>query len=146
MNTLKTYTGGNLPGETEETAIALFLHQHLEEFGDALEDIQLAIDYALSRHNKPGGSIIALWNDNLLTGAVVLNKTGMTGYIPDNILVYIATHNAHRGRGIGKQLMKRAIEDSEGDIALHVEPGNPAKRLYDSLGFTNKYLEMRLKK
>ncbi|HAB28956.1 MAG TPA: GNAT family N-acetyltransferase, partial [Xanthomarina gelatinilytica] len=34
----------------------------------------------------------------------------------------------------------------EGDVALHVEPNNPAIKLYESLGFTNKYLEMRLKK
>jgi ribosomal protein S18 acetylase RimI-like enzyme len=31
-----------------------------------------------------------------------------------------------------------------GNIALHVEPDNPAKILYEKLGFTNKYLEMRL--
>ena len=42
--------------------------------------------------------------------------------------------------------MKKAIEITEGAIALHVEPNNPAKGLYEKLGFTNKYLEMRLQK
>ena len=67
----------------------------------------------------------------------------MKGYIPENILVYIATHKEYRGQGIGKQLMMAAIEQVYGDIALHVEPDNPAKKLYEKLGFTNKYLEMR---
>ncbi|MDN3709622.1 hypothetical protein QW060_21910 [Myroides ceti] len=40
-------------------------------------------------------------------------------------------------------LMQNAIESSEGNIALHVEPDNPARKLYEKLGFTNKYLEMR---
>ena len=43
-------------------------------------------------------------------------------------------------------MMRKAIEVAKGDIALHVEPDNPAKILYEQLGFTNKYLEMRLKK
>jgi ribosomal protein S18 acetylase RimI-like enzyme len=42
--------------------------------------------------------------------------------------------------------MSTAIGMAEGDIALHVEPDNPAKILYEKLGFTSKYLEMRLKK
>ena len=42
--------------------------------------------------------------------------------------------------------MSKVIEFSKGDIALHVEKDNPAKYLYEKLGFTNKYLEMRLKK
>lgn len=70
----------------------------------------------------------------------------MSGYIPDNILVYIAVHEKTRGKGVGKALMEKAITLAEGDIALHVEPDNPAKRLYERLGFSNKYLEMRLKK
>ena len=67
----------------------------------------------------------------------------MEGYIPENILVYIATDKNHRGKGIGSKLMDAAIEHTQGDIALHVEPDNPARKLYERCGFTNKYLEMR---
>lgn len=70
----------------------------------------------------------------------------MSGYIPENILVYIATNKHLRGKGIGKSLMTKAIDLCKGDIALHVEKDNPAKFLYEKLGFTNPYLEMRLKK
>jgi ribosomal protein S18 acetylase RimI-like enzyme len=42
--------------------------------------------------------------------------------------------------------MKKAIESAKGNIALHVEPDNPAAHLYRKLGFTSKYLEMRLLK
>ena len=59
---------------------------------------------------------------------------------------YIAMHKDYRGQGIGKQLMQKAIDSADGNIALHVEPENPAVHLYKKLGFTNKYLEMRLVK
>ncbi len=39
--------------------------------------------------------------------------------------------------------MQEAMQQAQGAIALHVEPHNPAEALYESLGFTNKYLEMR---
>lgn len=65
---------------------------------------------------------------------MVLNKTGMTSYIPENILVYIATDKNQRGKGIGKLMMQKVIELSEGDIALHVDHDNPAIRLYERLG------------
>lgn len=134
------------PTDKEFKEISMFLHKHLEEFGDPRQDIELAMKYALQKDGKPGGMILTSHADNTLVGAVVMNKTGMNGYIPENILVYIATHSGYRGRGIGKQLMSQAIAVSDGDIALHVEPDNPARKLYESLGFTNKYLEMRLKK
>ena len=75
-----------------------------------------------------------------------MNRTGMDGYIPENILVYIAVDAAKRGNGIGKQLMEAAIDRSQGDIALHVEYENPAKRLYERIGFGSKYAEMRFYK
>lgn len=126
--------------------IADFLYEHLDEFGDEKADILKAIDYALNSGVTPGGFVVTARDEGKIIGAVVMNRTGMQGYIPDNILVYIAMDCNYRGKGIGKELMKKAIDKADGDIALHVEPENPAKFLYEKLGFTNKYLEMRLKK
>ncbi len=122
--------------------IAGFLYTHLEEYGDKVEDILKCIAYVMNP-NK-GGNIIVGIDNNAIVGAVILNNTGMKGFIPENILVYIAVDNSQRGKGYGKSLMQKAIAVADGDIALHVEPNNPAKKLYEKLGFTNKYLEMRL--
>ena len=129
-----------------ENKITAFLFTHLEQYGDPKSDIQKCMDYTLCRNGKPGGLLLTAEDRGTMVGAVVINFTGMEDYIPENILVYIATHNAYRGQGIGKRLMHMAIEHTQGNIALHVEPDNPARKLYEKLGFTNKYLEMRLNK
>lgn len=138
------YDHNNLPNPSQKHAIAAFLFQHLGQYGDPLEDIEKAIDYALGVDGKIGGHLTVLYHHNEIASAVVINKTGMSGYIPENILVYIATHQDLRGQGLGKKIIKEVLDYTQGDIALHVEPDNPAKRLYERLGFTNKYLEMRL--
>lgn len=122
--------------------IANFLFTHLEQYGDTKEDILKCIDYVMNPIK--GGQIIIGTDENKIVGIVILNNTGMKDYIPENILVYIAVDNSQRGKGYGKKLMQKAIASVEGSIALHVEPDNPAKKLYEKLGFTNKYLEMRL--
>lgn len=126
--------------------IADFLHEHLDDYGDAQKHILSCISYAYG--DKPGqdGFILAAHEDGTIVGAVIINHTNMAGFIPEHLLVYIAVHGDYRGRGIGKELMERVIQTTEGDIALHVEPHNPAKHLYEKFGFTNKYLEMRLRK
>lgn len=129
----KEITGGDL---------AAFLHEHLEQYGDEETAIQKAVDYVF----QLGGRVVIAKDDDRIMGAVVINATGMSDYIPENILVYIAIHRDYRGKGIGKSLMKTALKELVGDVALHVEPNNPAIHLYKSLGFTNPYLEMRLKR
>lgn len=136
----------NKPTQNEKIEIIDFLHTHLENFGDSKADIEKAINYAVKDSPSPGGFVLKYLENNQIVSAVVINRTGMSGYIPENILVYIATHCDFRGKGIGKKVMKLAIEWADGNIALHVEADNPAKHLYEKLGFTNKYLEMRLQK
>lgn len=123
-------------------AIASFLEVYLDHYGDKKEDILKCIAYVYQK----GGSITLAYEDNTLLGAVVTNETGMHGYIPEHILVYIAVHQTQRGKGTGSSLMKKVLENTKGNIALHVEADNPAKKLYERLGFTNKYLEMRLQR
>lgn len=141
MNTLliTPETGENK--DYSNKTIASFLENHLDEFGDKHEDILKCLQFALNP--AKGGFILLALENNELIGAVVINHTGMDGYIPSNILVYIAIHRELRGKGIGKVLMLEAMASTRGGIALHVEPNNPAKKLYERLGFTNKYLEMR---
>lgn len=122
--------------------IADFLHDHLDQFGDEKADILKCLNYVFER----GGNILLAAKEGEIVGTVIMNDTGMSGYIPENILVYIAVHRDQRGIGLGKFLMQQAIKITKGNIALHVEPDNPAVHLYKKLGFTNKYLEMRLNK
>lgn len=143
MNT-KIYNPDNKPDTDEKNEIVVFLHEHLEQYRDSKPDITKAIDYAIKEYDSFGGFVMVARENSEIACAVVVNETGMKGYIPENILVYIATHKNHRGKGIGKKLMQESIANANGNIALHVEPENPAKFLYDKLGFTSKYLEMRL--
>jgi [ribosomal protein S18]-alanine N-acetyltransferase len=130
----------------QKLEIADFLFKHLEEYGDPHEHIMRCLDYSLDKALDKGGFVVLAREEGQIVGAVVMNKTGMSGYIPDNILVYIAVDTSQRGKGLGRKLMSTAVNIANGDIALHVEPDNPAKKLYEKLGFTSKYLEMRLKK
>ena len=124
--------------------IAQFLDDHLDEYGDNILAIYKCLDYALSKYPHQGGfAVLAKERDELL-GALVMCKTGMEGFIPENLLVYIAVHRDYRGEGIGKTLIDKALTFAKGDIALHVSANNPAIKLYESMGFQQKYTEMRL--
>jgi ribosomal protein S18 acetylase RimI-like enzyme len=146
MDNSIVFTSKNPPTSREKENIIDFLHTHLDQYGDPKEDIKSAVDYALKKVNSFGGFVIQLKDEGKVIGAVVVNRTGMQGYIPENILVYIAIDKRYRGHGLGEKLMREALETADGNVALHVEPDNPALKLYEKLGFTNKYLEMRYNK
>lgn len=143
MITIQKFDKKQLFKTAKQEEVNNFLFKSLQEYGDPKSDINDAMNYALGLENSPGGFVLVAFDKNKVVGSVVVNRTGMKKYIPENILVYIATDPEYRGKGIGKNLMETAIETAEGSIALHVEPNNPAKGLYEKLGFTNKYLEMR---
>ncbi len=132
------------PNTNDKKEFIDFLYEHLENYRDPKAYIEKAISYAIKEIPSFGGFVLVSYSNGKISGIVVVNQTGMRDYIPENILVYIATHKDHRGKGIGKQLMRKTIELAKGSIALHVEPNNPAIFLYKKFGFTGKYLDMRL--
>jgi len=136
----------NKPSAAVQSQILDFLFEHLDQYGDAREAINQCLKYALKEIESFGGKVFVIASDDEIIGCSIVNHTGMKGYIPENILVYIAIHQNHRGEGLGSQLMTLITENLDGDIALHVEANNPAKFLYEKYGFTNPYLEMRLKR
>jgi ribosomal protein S18 acetylase RimI-like enzyme len=54
------------------------------------------------------------------------------------VIVDVALLPAHRGRGIGTALLTPILDEAERTgraVSIHVARENPARRLYDRLGF-----------
>jgi ribosomal-protein-alanine N-acetyltransferase len=118
----------------------------MRPYEDKIEDIHRALDYAFSSNGGKGGFLVLGELDGSLVGAVVMLNTGMKGYIPETVLLFVSVSPDMRGSGLGGELIRKAIGEADGDVKLHVEHENPARRLYDRIGFTSKYLEMRYEK
>lgn len=145
--TLKITAKTDLPDWLSFEDLATFLHTYMKPYEDSLADVERGLHDALSsKEDSTGGFILLAENDQELMGAVVVLNTGMTGYIPENILLFACVHPDSRGQGLGGKLIKRAVEECKGSMKLHVEYDNPAKKLYERLGFNNKYAEMRYTK
>jgi len=110
---------------------------------DTLPDIARGLDYAFSDQPGKGGFAMFLSVDEQLIGATVMLDTGLSGCVPDHMLLFAAIRKDQRGKGLGTQLIREALKRCPGDVKLHVEYDNPAMRLYERLGFENRYAEMR---
>jgi ribosomal protein S18 acetylase RimI-like enzyme len=133
----------DLPDRLDVDQLAAFLHESLKPYEDPLAVVGEGIEYALSDEPGRGGFVLVTTADGGVVGALVMLETGMSKYVPENLLLFVAVDPDARGRGIGGKLVRRAVDEAEGDVKLHVEHDNPARRLYERCGFTSKYLEMR---
>jgi len=100
--------------------------------------------YDGSQYEEYEQHIFELKEEHQIVGITVVLNTLMEGFIPEHILVYIATDQAQRGKGIGGKLIDHLKTTLTGSIALHVDFNNPAQHLYERKGFEKKYIEMRL--
>lgn len=120
-----------------------FLHYKMKPYEDETADINRGLDYVFSDSPYAGGFVVLAQLEGRLVGACVMQKTGMKGYIPENVLLFVSIDPELRGRGLGRALIEKCLAECKGDVKLHVEYDNPAKRLYERIGFTSKYAEMR---
>jgi len=134
------------PGWLSPDLLASFLHESLKPYEDPLEDVLAGIEYAMSPVAGKGGFVLAAVDGRDLVGALVLLRTGMKGYVPPNMILYVAVDPARRGEMVGHRLMQQAIRACEGDVKLHVEYDNHARKYYEAIGFESKYADMRLKR
>jgi ribosomal-protein-alanine N-acetyltransferase len=138
--------GQELPSWLARQELAAFLHEHMKPYQDTLVDVRRGVDDALENRPAPGGFVILAHLDARLAGALVMLGTGMRGYIPEHLLLFVGVDPTLRNRGIGERLVRSALDRCDGGVKLHVELENPAKRLYERLGFVTKYADMRFRK
>ena len=133
----------DFPSWTNVDDLAKFLYDSLKPYEDPLPEVRQGIFDALEPSCGEPGFVLIAEIDQKVVGALLMLRTGMKGYIPENLLLMVAVDPSTRGKGVGAQIIKRSFEIADGDVKLHVEYDNPAKRLYERLGMTSKYAEMR---
>lgn len=126
--------------------LSKFLHESLKPYEDPLPVIKQGISDALKSQIGLPGFVLIGEIDKKVVGALIMLRTGMKKYVPENLLLMVAVNPITRGKGVGSKIIKHAFKLADGDVKLHVEYNNPAKRLYERLGMTNKYAEMRYHK
>ena len=133
-----------LPEGVSLDDLVAFFHDKMKPWHDTPGDVAKALDYAFGRVPGRQGFAVLATIDGTLIGGTVFLDTGMGGYVPRNLLLFVAVLPELRGRGYGKVIIDEALRHCEGDVKLHVEYENPAQHLYERVGFVSKYKEMRL--
>jgi ribosomal protein S18 acetylase RimI-like enzyme len=99
----------------------------------AFVEHQFAAQDAHYRANYPGATLDVIEVDGAPAGRLYVHRG------PGDIRIMdIALAPEFRGRGIGSELLGSLIDEAEASgrkLSIHVERNNPARSLYDRLGF-----------
>lgn len=97
----------------------------------AFVDLQLRAREHHRDATRPGAALAIVTLDDIAVGQLDLHDTDEAREILEIALV-----PGLRGHGLGTALLTRVLGDAgERAVRLHVEPHNPARRLYERLGF-----------
>ena len=110
----------------------------LSPYNDSIAETLDAIEKAM----REGFLLIAKRNGEE-QGICIIVSMGFERFIPTYHLAYMGVKSGNQGRGIASEMIKRAIEVTEGNLSLHVDLDNKrAKKLYSKMGFEHKYDRM----
>ncbi|MFP4187698.1 MAG: pyridoxal-phosphate dependent enzyme [Acholeplasmataceae bacterium] len=110
----------------------------LAQYSDPTIEMVEAIEQAMEK----GYVLIASTKENV-EGICIVVHTGFADFLPTYHLGYIGITKQTKGRGVGTELIKRAIDLTGEKLSLHVDPANQkAKKLYEKMGFRHVYDRM----
>lgn len=110
----------------------------LAQYNDSKMETKEAIENALEK-----GHLLLATRNGVYEGICVIVNMGFDVFIPNYHLAYIGTSEKFKGRGIGSELLQRAIDLTKGNISLHVDLDNKgAKKVYEKYGFKHMYNRM----
>ncbi len=146
MTEFKVLSSAEIVTSMEMLRIADFLFDNLLLCDDNKAEILKAIEYALSRFPHQGGFVITNADSEGLAGVVVINKTGMDGFFPENLLIYIAARKGLTDDSIINELVRRSKEFAKGRIGLKCHHESPLIPMFEKFGFATRGTYMSLKR
>jgi ribosomal protein S18 acetylase RimI-like enzyme len=78
----------------------------------------------------PGARATVLLVDDEPAGRLLTWRGDGTTHVVD-----VAVHPRHRGHGLGTAALRAVLDEADGPVRLVVRRDNPARRLYERLGF-----------
>lgn len=146
MSKITLYDAFTKVSSVEKSKIISFLNHHLEDKDTDKEDIENALAYAMKEVPSFGGFIVNIEDDKGdIIGSTIVTKTGMRGFSSEHLLSFLAVHKEYRHNGVFGKLMKKTLEKTKGDLALHINPTHPNFQHFADLGFKPRFMEMRFK-
>lgn len=129
----------------QKNSIVNFLHDNIEGDKVSKETIAEAVEYAVKDRPSFGGFVLTAAKEDKLLGAMIVNDTGLELNTKSRI-VFLAIDEKHRQNGVASGLVKRAIELTNGNLSLHLNPENTVIDKIKNLGFQTKYVELTFSK
>ena len=113
---------------------------------DTKINIYRSVEYALSPYKYQGGFVLLAEKNKSILGSVVINRTNMEGYVPKNLMVYLAADPNSAIPDFEKTLLSKVIQLTSSEVACHITVDNPAMKIFEDVGFKKNLFEMRLKR
>lgn len=133
VQTFQLFTPFEKPTVVTTDRIIRFLSEEIENSSQS--SIRKAIDFASRESASLGGIIITIQDKNQqIIGAGIMNKTGMSEYFPENLLVYLVIKKSHRRKGLGTQIIQRMQQLCKGEMAALTFNSSSAISFYAKQG------------
>lgn len=126
----------------QKSAVVQFLKNNMESSWLEEAAILKAVEYATKEIPSFGGFILTTENDEEIVAALVVNKTGLSGLMPEYVAVLQATKTIAKGKLIARKLEEKAITLSQGDIANLVTDFGPKELLLEEMTPAAKMLPL----
>jgi len=143
---IKTYDAFTRLSTMEMARLTNFVYDHYEGKNSLKSSIRKAIQYSAKEIPGLGGYVFVIEQEKDILGVCVVNKTGMGDYVPKNFIVFFVVNNAYQNYGIEQKLMEYCKKNCKGSLSIHLQKSNPKHVFFNSHGFEEDYLEMRLKR
>ncbi len=127
---------------SQKNAIVQFLKKNLESSWVEETAILKAVEYASKEIPSFGGFILTAETNGEIVAALVVNKTGLSGLMPEYVAVLQATKTIAKGKLIARKLEEKAITLSQGDIANLIMDFGPKELMLEDMTPAAKMLPL----
>lgn len=134
MTTTKLYNSFPLVSFQKKSELIRFLTIHQDNPELTPSTITYLVDYALREIFSFGGFVVTEEEGAKIVGAMVVNNTGMKGYMPNNLIVASAFLPGSNKAGSQKRILQKIMHLTKGDTALLIKSSRRRAEIPENIG------------